>query len=94
MQALQQIRPTRGEYAGSELQRNGLSAKELNKHMDKLIKYFRDTAAELKQVSWPTQHQAMLYTALVIAISIVVAIYIGLFDYAFSKVIKFVTNLS
>lgn len=60
--------------------------------MDNLTKYFRDTANELKQVSWPTQHQAMLYTVLVIAISTVVALYVGAFDFLFSQVIKFVVD--
>ena len=62
--------------------------------MDNLTKYFRDTAAELKQVSWPTQHQAMLYTALVIGISIVVALFVGAFDYGFSEVISLIINNS
>ena len=53
--------------------------------MDKLSKYFRDTAAELRQVSWPTQQQAMLYTGLVIAISILVSLFTGAFDYLFSQ---------
>ncbi|MCB9815201.1 preprotein translocase subunit SecE [Candidatus Nomurabacteria bacterium] len=60
--------------------------------MDKLTKYFHDTAAELKQVSWPTQHQAMLYTALVIGISFIVAMFVGAFDYIFSQGINFIVN--
>tara|TARA_B100000508_G_C11426792_1_gene261251 strand:+ start:417 stop:605 length:189 start_codon:yes stop_codon:yes gene_type:complete len=60
--------------------------------MDQLTKYFRDTAAELKQVSWPTQQQAIMYTALVVGISAVVALYIGVFDYLFSNFINFVIN--
>jgi preprotein translocase subunit SecE len=60
--------------------------------MDNLIKYFRDTAGELKQVSWPTQKQAMLYTALVIGISILVALFVGAFDYLFSEGIKIVVD--
>jgi preprotein translocase subunit SecE len=56
--------------------------------MDKITKYFRDTAAELKQVSWPTQHQALLYTALVIGISAFVALYVGLLDKVFSQIIS------
>lgn len=60
--------------------------------MDNLTKYFKDTAAELKQVSWPTQRQAMLYTALVIGISAVVALYAGAFDYVFSQGISFLVN--
>ncbi|MCA9355852.1 preprotein translocase subunit SecE [Candidatus Kaiserbacteria bacterium] len=62
--------------------------------MDKLTKYFRDTAIELKQVSWPTQHQAMLYTALVIGISAVVALFVAAFDFGFSRIISlFVSSI-
>jgi preprotein translocase subunit SecE len=60
--------------------------------MDNLFKYFSDTAAELKQVSWPTQKQAALYTALVIAISLIVAMFVGAFDYAFSQFIGAIVN--
>lgn len=56
------------------------------------MKYFSDTAAELKQVTWPTQNQAMLYTALVIAISILVALFVGAFDYIFNQGISLLVN--
>ncbi len=60
--------------------------------MSQLIKYFRDTAAELKQVSWPTQRQAMLYTVLVIIISVLVSLFTGAFDFLFSQGIEAVVN--
>ena len=60
--------------------------------MDNLTKYFRDTAAELKQVSWPTTQQTLLYTALVIAISVLVALYAGAFDYLFNQGINWLVT--
>ena len=60
--------------------------------MNQLVKYFRDTATELRQVKWPTNKQTLFYTALVIAISVIVALYIGAFDYLFSQVVSFVIN--
>ena len=60
--------------------------------MDNLFKYFSDTAAELKQVTWPTQKQAGLYTALVIGISVVVAMFVGAFDYVFSQIISAIVS--
>ena len=60
--------------------------------MDQLTKYFKATAAEMKQVSWPTQQQAWFYTALVMVISIIVALYVGAFDFLFSEVINLVVN--
>jgi len=60
--------------------------------MTKLTNYFRDTFAEMKHVKWPTQNQALIYTLLVIAICAVTAVFLGLFDYAFSNGIDFIVN--
>ena len=60
--------------------------------MDKLAQYFRATLAEMKQVKWPTQNQAMVYTALVIVICVITALFVGLFDFIFSQVIDIIVN--
>lgn len=53
--------------------------------MNTFFNYLSDTRGELKHVSWPTQRQTMIYTALVILLSIVTALYIGVLDFGFSK---------
>jgi preprotein translocase subunit SecE len=53
--------------------------------MSRLGNYLRDTKAELKHVSWPTQRQAAVYTLLVIVISGITAVFVGLFDHFFTK---------
>lgn len=58
--------------------------------MSRLGNYLRDTAAEMKHVSWPTQTQAFIYTALVIGVSALVALFLGAFDYVFTTMLKFV----
>ncbi len=50
----------------------------------KVGEYIKETKVELKHVSWPTRKQALLYSALVIAISLIVAVLLGFFDYIFS----------
>ncbi len=60
--------------------------------MTQLIKYIKATAAELRQVNWPTQKEAITYTVLVIVISAVVALYVGAFDYLFSQGINSLVN--
>jgi len=52
-----------------------------------LLDYIRDTKGEMKHVSWPTKSQAIGYTALVLVISIVLSIYLGFFDFIFTRVI-------
>jgi len=42
----------------------------------------------MKHVSWPTRNQTIIFTVLVIVISIAVAAYLGLFDYLFSLGLK------
>lgn len=60
--------------------------------MKQFIKYVKSTTVELKQVSWPSQRQAIMYTALVVGISAVVALYVGAFDYVFSQFINSLIN--
>ncbi len=47
--------------------------------------YLRDTQAELKHVAWPTRLQTIVYTVLVALLSVVVALYLGVFDYVFTS---------
>lgn len=53
--------------------------------MSRFINYLKDTQTELKHVSWPTNKQSAVYTALVVGISILVALYVGLFDFIFTR---------
>ena len=55
--------------------------------MSRLGNYVRDTAAEMKRVSWPTQKQAVVYTLLVIALSAVVALLLNAFYVVFTRVL-------
>lgn len=50
-----------------------------------LITYLKDTQAEMKHVSWPTQRQAIIFTALVVAFSVTVALVLGFSDFVFSR---------
>ena len=50
-----------------------------------IVQYLRDTQAELRHVAWPTRTQTIVYTALVAALSIFVALYLGFFDLVFTR---------
>ncbi|MBL7045302.1 MAG: preprotein translocase subunit SecE [Parcubacteria group bacterium] len=56
--------------------------------MMKLINYIKDTKGELKHVSWPTRRQAIVFTALVIIISLFTAALLGFFDFSFSYLLE------
>jgi len=53
-----------------------------------MFNYIKDVRGELKHVSWPTRAQVVAYSLVVIALSLAVATYLGLLDYAFSAALK------
>ncbi len=58
--------------------------------MSRVTDYIRDTRGELKHVSWPTRTQALLFTVLVIVLSLLVAAYMGGLDYLFSQALEII----
>ncbi|PID52382.1 MAG: preprotein translocase subunit SecE [Candidatus Moraniibacteriota bacterium] len=56
--------------------------------MEKIRQFLREAYNEMKKVSWPTREQTIQYTMLVVAISISVAVFLGILDYMFGSVIK------
>lgn len=60
------------------------------KYVKKLIKYIKESIAELKKVTWPTKKETTNYTLLVIGISLAVAAFIGIVDYFLSLGVELV----
>ena len=52
--------------------------------------YLKETRSELKHVSWPTRKQAIILSSFVIGISLLTAIVLSLFDYAFTTILKLI----
>lgn len=50
-----------------------------------IMQYLKDTRGELHHVAWPTRTQTSVFTALVIGLSVLVSLYLGLFDYLFTN---------
>ncbi len=53
----------------------------------KLTEYVRDTKGELNHVSWPTKKQAIGYTVLTVVLSLIAALYLGLLDGIFTRIV-------
>lgn len=60
----------------------------------RLGKFFREVLGELKKVTWPTPKELLSYTATVLAFVVVVAIMIGVLDYAFGAGFKALSNVN
>jgi preprotein translocase subunit SecE len=61
--------------------------------MSKITEYFKETKTELKHVIWPSRNQTLYYTLIVIILSVVIAYYLGVFDFIFSQVLQKIISL-
>lgn len=52
--------------------------------------FLRDVRMELAKVSWPSRRQTTMYTLIVIAITFVIAIYLGLIDLGLSRLLNYI----
>ena len=48
-------------------------------------KFYRETTAELKKVSWPTRAEAISLTRVVLVVILVMGAFLGVLDYLFSQ---------
>jgi preprotein translocase subunit SecE len=53
----------------------------------KIIEYVKETKAEMAHVTWPTRKQAIAYSVLVVVVSVAISVFLGVFDYIFSKLL-------
>ncbi len=53
--------------------------------MSKVTEYFKETKSELKHVVWPSRLQTVMYTVAVIVLSVLIAYFLGISDFLFSR---------
>ncbi len=51
----------------------------------KVINFFKESAAELKKVVWPSKDDVFSSTKVVLISTVVIAVILGLFDYLFTS---------
>lgn len=56
--------------------------------MNKITTYLRGVRSESKHINWPTRRDVVSYTIVVIAIALLVAGMLGLFDVLLTEVVK------
>ncbi len=53
----------------------------------KISEYIKETQAEMAHVTWPSRRQAISYALVVVIVSVGTALFLGLFDYIFSRLL-------
>ncbi len=60
--------------------------------MERLRRFLDEAWSELKKVTWPTREQVRNLTLLVFAASVVVGLYITVFDFVFFQAVQLLAN--
>jgi preprotein translocase subunit SecE len=55
-----------------------------------VIKYLKETRAELKKVNWPSRQEATNLTLIVLAVTTFMAILLGFIDYIFTELFELI----
>ena len=57
--------------------------------IQKILRFWRETIGELRKVTWPTPEEAWKMTRLVLVVMVIMAMILGVLDFAFSRLITF-----
>ncbi len=58
--------------------------------IEKIKNFASELKTELRHVNWPTRREVIRLTAVVIGLSLGLAVFLGGFDYLFSDLLKFI----
>ena len=57
------------------------------------LDFVRDVRSELRKVAWPNQRETVNLTAVVIAFSVIVGMFLGGIDFVFQELFRFLLGL-
>jgi preprotein translocase subunit SecE len=64
----------------------------VNKPDNALVRYLKETRAEIRKTSWPTREEATNLTLIVLGVTIAMAIFLGTVDFVFATLIRLIIS--
>lgn len=58
-----------------------------------IVRYLRETVAELRKVNWPTRQEAVQLTIIVLVVIFLMSSLLGVLDFLFSRLFGFIIGL-
>ena len=55
--------------------------------------WFKETAGELRKVSWPSREEALSLTRIVLIVTVILAAVLGVFDFIFARLVGLLVNI-
>jgi len=57
--------------------------------LNKVTTFLKEVQLEMKKVNWPTRRETIRYTLMVIGVALVVAVFLGGFDFIFQRLLEY-----
>ncbi|MBN2059126.1 MAG: preprotein translocase subunit SecE [Deltaproteobacteria bacterium] len=84
----QKVHPVSSKKGSEE----GQGIKGLSRYIKITTQFLREAKFELKKVKWPTRKELIASATMVIVLSLAVALFLGLVDFALIKIIKMIVG--
>ena len=59
----------------------------------RIKRWFKETAGELRKVSWPTREEALALTRIVLIVTIIMSAILGILDFIFARLVGLLVNI-
>ena len=59
----------------------------------RIKRWFKETAGELRKVSWPTREEAIALTRIVLIVTIIRSAILGILDFIFARLVGLLVNI-
>lgn len=86
--------PAVKEPAAKKVKTQKDKARTERRQENAVVRYFRQTIAELKKTSWPTRRELTRLTVIVLVVTVTMSAMLGLIDWLFSMLFTFLIKAS
>ena len=59
----------------------------------RIKRWFKETAGELRKVSWPTREEALALTRIVLIVTIIMSAILGVLDFIFARLVGLLVTI-
>lgn len=59
----------------------------------RIRRWFKETAGELRKVTWPTREEAIALTRIVLIVTIIMSAILGILDFIFARLVGLLVNI-
>jgi preprotein translocase subunit SecE len=88
------VTKAKSKSKGSENKKGAKRTRSGRRKENAIIRYFRQTWAELNKVRWPSRSEATNLTLIVLSVTVAMSLFLGVVDMLSDQLFGFLVNIS